>query len=250
MNKNAATEFRLQLVRAREDALKDSEAFEGILYAVERLGQFLLGKIENLGVYEATLKDLAKKSPLATEIPREWRNLHIPFPDLYTLVRNARNDALHSGARARAVTDHAIQLSLILEDALRLTADDNRVSDFMVRSPVIAELWQPVSFARQIMLTNSFSYLPLRTVDGEWKMLSDQALAIYLQSSTSNADRKRRLATPLEDAELGVLPSADRLIDIDSIASVLEKLDGLPCLIFREDDDENPIGILTAFDVL
>ena len=34
----------------------------------------------------------------------------------------------------------------------------HQVSDFMVRNPVCASMWQPLSFIRQSMLVNSFSY--------------------------------------------------------------------------------------------
>lgn len=250
MTKDQAQAFRCELQQARENAFKDSEAFDGIIHIIERLGQFLFEKIGDLGKYEPKISELAAHSPLAYQVADEWRTIHQPFKQLYREVRNARNDAIHIGAEARTLTDHAIQLSLILEDALRVTADDNFVSDFMVRNPIIAELWQPVSFARQVMLTNSFSYLPMRMQDGKWKMLSDRALATYLQNSPTNSNRKERLAKPLESAELAELPLAEHLLDSEPISSILAKLDGPPCLVFRTGDDQNPVGILTAFDVL
>ena len=70
------------------------------------------------------------------------------------------NDALHQGAFARHLTIHAIDLALILEDALR-SFEEPRVSDYMVRNPLFAELWQPIGFIRQQMLANSFSFLPV-----------------------------------------------------------------------------------------
>ena len=38
--------------------------------------------------------------------------------NLYDLVRNARNDAMHEGAFARNLAVHLVQLSVMLEDAL------------------------------------------------------------------------------------------------------------------------------------
>jgi hypothetical protein len=68
---------------------------------------------------------------------------------------------LHQGAFARRLTGHAIELSLVLEDALRRSLDSPVVGDYMVRGPICAEPWQPISFIRQRMLANSFSFLTL-----------------------------------------------------------------------------------------
>src|SRR5215472_7380941 len=112
MDRRAAVTFSDQLREAREDALRDSEAFDGLIHVVERLGSFLRSKIYDLGGYKPDLEKAASCSALAKEIPEQHGNVHIPFSLLYDLVKDARNDALHQGAFARRLTGHAIELSL------------------------------------------------------------------------------------------------------------------------------------------
>jgi CBS domain-containing protein len=249
MTPEAARDLRLQLQHAREDALKDAEAFDGIIHVVERLGSFCLGRVESLFRYQTKVEEVASSSSLATDIPNQWRGVHTPFSLLYDMVRDARNDAMHIGASARHLTTHAIELALILEDALRMRENSKYVSDFMVRDPVCAHLWQPVSFVRQQMLTNSFSYLPVKNAEGHWCLVADLQVAKYLQGQT-NAERKRRLAQPLGEATEIALISATRLTSNEPIDSALENFDGRPLLVFRDDAKSELTGILTAFDLL
>lgn len=147
--------FRDQFRRARAVALGDAEAWHGVVVAVEQLAVVIAPGSKNLHRAAPHVGEIASPSPLASDIPATFRDLHTPFGDLYHLVRTARNNALHEGAFARRLTRHAIELCLILEHAL--TPMSNRVSDYMVRDPVVAELWHPVSFVRQTMLMNAFS---------------------------------------------------------------------------------------------
>jgi len=151
--------FRDLFRQARLLAYQDAEGFQEILFTLEKFGSYQAKKILDLGRYKHSVDKIAVKSPLYLDVPEKWREYHLPFCILYELVRNARNDALHQGAYARHLTDHAIQLSMIIEDALM--NDANLISDYMVRSVVFADLWQPLSFVRQQMLANSFSYLPV-----------------------------------------------------------------------------------------
>jgi hypothetical protein len=156
--------------------LGDAEAFDGIIHVVERLGSYLSkerrgdkGEHGTLSKYTDELSALAAHSGMAVETPDRFRNLLTPFGTLYEFVTVARNDALHQGAFARHLTKHAIELGIILEDALS-NHMDLVVMDFMVRNPVrnpvYAEPWQPVGFIRQQMLANSYSYLPVFGDDG------------------------------------------------------------------------------------
>jgi hypothetical protein len=258
---NAARDFRIQFQQAREGAVKDAEAFDGIIHVVERLGSFCLGYVANLGQYKPEVEKLAELSSLVN-LPAKWRNVHTPFSLLYDLVKDARNDAMHQGASARHLTTHAIELALVLEDALRMIENDKKeplvVSDYMVRDLVCADLWQPISLIRQRLLTNSFTYLPVEEA-GQWCLLSDVQVAKYLQESCSNNERKERLAEPLQTAGFK-LCRAKRVNETMSIDMALEKFDDKPIhepiLVFRdgakEGDNANakPVGILTAFDLL
>src|ERR1017187_9447960 len=233
MKPKAARDFRLQLQQARENALKDAEAFDGIIHVVERLGSFCFGRVESLGLYQAALEKLANLSSLATKVPDKWRNVHTPFNLLYSMVKDARNDAMHQGASARHLTTHAIELALVLEDALRMSENAKKVSDYMVRDPVCAHLWQPVSLVRQQMLTNSFSYLPVQNEEEQWCLVSDLEVAKYLQGQT-NKERNRRLATTLQKAveakEIALLQRKP-LNDETAIDKALEGFDGKPILV-------------------
>ena len=164
----------------RSAAFRKSRGCEGrrgflrVLFAVERLGSFLSKEIGTLNSYLPVLQDLACDSPLASALPKVYPGLHLPFYRLYQLVMQARNDALHQGAYARHLTRHAIELSIVLEDALM----DNlgTVAEFMVRDPLCCSLWQPLSFIRQQMLANDFSFLPVQIKNGEWRLLADRSL--------------------------------------------------------------------------
>jgi hypothetical protein len=256
---NAARDFRIQFQQAREGAVKDAEAFEGIIHVVERLGSFCLGRVECLNkYYEPLWEQVARHSWLAAD---GCRNVHTPFSLLYTLVKDARNDAMHQGASARHLTTHAIELALVFEDALRMIEKNMKgsmvVSDYMIRDLVCADLWQPISLIRQRLLTNSFTYLPVEKA-GQWCLLSDVQVAKYLQGC-SNTERKKRLAEQLSAAGFE-LCRAKRVNETMSIDKALEKFDDEPIhepiLVFRdgakEGDNANakPVGILTAFDLL
>lgn len=159
MEHDAAMYFRDQFREARARALRDAEAYQEILFSIERFGAALTGKIGTLWSYTDDIADRARGSPLAEDIPYEHREWHVPFPALYEVVRDARNDALHQGASARHLTTHATQLVLVLEDALNEQATS--VGDYMVRDPLCAFPWQPINLVRQQMLANNFSYLPI-----------------------------------------------------------------------------------------
>ena len=138
-----------------------------MLRVFELIGQQLGRDIKGLADYSAKLSDLASASPLAADLPSKWPEYHTEFGALFEEMRQARNDAVHQGAHARTLTDHAVELSIILEDALM--TDASKVSQFMVRDVVDAKLWHPLSYIRQQMLTHAFSYLPIWHADA-WNL--------------------------------------------------------------------------------
>ncbi len=251
MERNAVITFAGQLREARESALRDCEAFDGILYAVERLGSFLYGKIKHLGAYQSKIEAIASDSPLAETIPCRYPSLHVPFSRLYDLIKEARNDALHQGAFARRLTSHSIEISLVLEDALRRNMSDAKVSDYMVRNPTFAELWQPISFIRQQMLANSFSFLPVKMPDGAgWSIISDLEIAAYLGTDTEL--RKARLAQSLQCAKIP-LKETKPCGENTTLEDALRRFgdDQRPLFVSRDEGDHLVLaGILTPFDLL
>lgn len=255
INRESAVVFAGQLRTARLEALGDAEAFVGIIHVVERIGSYLRGRQGSLGAYRSVLSTLAAKSAFSSEKFRIFRDVLTPFGELYDLVRAARNDALHQGAFARHLTNHAVELAILLEDALGSYMTPTRVvADFMVRNPVCAGPWEPVGFIRQMMLANSFSCLPVCCDDGEWLVISDLLIAQFLHEAPDKKSRTTRLAMPFKEALrqnlLGFLSS--EFIDAD--AEVSKAMTSLrpeaPILLVGNKNSRHLLGVLTAFDLL
>jgi hypothetical protein len=252
---DAARYFRDLLRQARAAALRDAEDFRDILYAVERLGSMLPHERDNLGGYEESICALAARSPLAESLPRAWPAFHSPFPLLYTLVRRARNSAMHQGVYARHLTSHAMELCLVLENALEQRLEPI-AADFMVRDPVAAALWQPVSFVRHTMLLNSFSFLPVEVqrsdVPPGWYLLSDLEVARYLRGGEVGDLSKRRLGESVEAAVQNglVLYPAKTVPASTPIAALVKEVEPRPLLVVSNLEEARLVGILTPFDLL
>jgi CBS domain-containing protein len=252
MDREVALHFRDQLREARAVALKDAEAFENVVFAIERIGIYMTGSVGSLGDFATPIAEYAKRSLLAEEIPELLPDWHSAFTTLYSLVRNARNDALHEGSFVRHLTNHAVELALVLEDALM--ADAINALHFMVKDPLCALWWQPISSVRRSMLANSFSFLPVFSkldVDPGWKLLSDFSLARYLREAGNNTERKKRLAKQLGGVvEAGAIQLARASVcrPEEPISKVLEVSRGQPVLIIGSNDELR--GIITPFDIL
>ncbi|MEL2319444.1 hypothetical protein AAER40_27925, partial [Klebsiella pneumoniae] len=54
-----------------------------------------------------------------------------------------------------------------------------KVRDFMVRDAVTVQPWQPVAYARQLMLMHSFTFLPVK-LDEQWKLVPEVSMAKFL----------------------------------------------------------------------
>lgn len=270
LNKEVALGFRDQLREARFKAQKDAEAFDEIVFVVERLGCYLKEQQGDLWKYRPFIVELATCSTLFCATSGARREVHTPFPQQYDLVREARNDRAHEGAAARHATSHAIELALVLEDALMNscnTDSDFKVSDFMVRTPVCASMWHPLSFIRQTMLTSSFSCLPVNAGTNDkplWQLVSDHEVAIYLRRKPNGRRPKDLLVYSLEkatkhdhDNKLSLI-TPFRFRATDAVEDVLEKWcaregkpeqNAHPVLVTREGTEEL-LGILSPYDLL
>lgn len=243
--------FRDNLRQARALAQQDAEAFHSLLFAFEQLGSVLHRRNATLYKYTSAIEKFAAQSPLAEEVPRTWRSFHTPFSILYDLLTDGRNKALHQGAYARHLAAHAIELSLVLEDAMnaRLSAT---AGDYMVREPVCAAMWHPLSFVRRSMLLNSFSYLPLlddRDSEPKWTLLSDLGVASYLRQDKDNDTRlSHTVEVALKSSKLALL-SVQTVRTSTSIKEILGRNDPHPVLVLS-DDEQYLLGILTPFDLL
>jgi CBS domain-containing protein len=141
-----------------------------------------------------------------------------------------------------------------LEDALMDSKYTAR--EFMVENPVCASLWEPVSFIRQRMLLNSFSFLPVLNC-GQWGFICETSLARYLRRPIEASDptngRKERLAVSLREAIASgqmELDSSEVCIPSTPIDEIVGKLNGSPILVVQEGDPTRLLGILTAYDLL
>lgn len=254
----ARTYFLDELRQARLAAQQDAEAFDELLFVFERLGCYRLRESATLGDYRASLLALAGESALGVTFAANLAPWHSAAGTLYTLVNQARNDALHQGARARHLTEHTIELALLFEDAL-MNGNDPAITieDVMVRSPVVAVDWQPVSFAREKMLTNSFSTLPIFWA-GEWKVLTDAALVAFLRKVPANRDeRGKRLGLTLREAHDDGLRFAEAVVEppLATLTHVAERFVdpavGTVILVCTTGAATGQLlGIVTAFDIL
>jgi hypothetical protein len=231
--------FRDLFREARSKALNNAENFEDLIFALEKLGKFLHGESKQIGDLVADYSCLSKK------IPECLPEFHTDFCTLYDLVRKARNSAMHEGVFARNITRHAIELSIVLEDALM--SQEKRVKDFMIRNALCAFGWQPLSFIRQNMLANSFSYLPFCD-NGKWKLISDLNLTKYLQDAENRKIREQRLSQKLKDSQIKLI-DADTKNAEQEIKSFVNEWKGLPICVTLKNSNEI-VGILTPFDLL
>jgi hypothetical protein len=142
LSQESAKTISEQFPSARMAALADAESFDRIIHVVERLGSYLTkellsdkGTHGNFCAYRVKLCELARKSSLGNTSRGNLTSVLTPFEILFNLVKDGRNDALHQGAFARHLTKHAIELAIVLEDALKAELKPI-VMDFMVQNPV------------------------------------------------------------------------------------------------------------------
>ena len=237
--------YRDQLRSARAAALADTEGFEEVIHVLELIGRQKSNKIKKgLKSYEKELAELAKGSLLSSCIAQKISAFHTPFKELFKELVNARNDAVHQGAHARILTDHAVDITLILEDAIM--SGYSKVSQYMVRGVVIAEPWHPISYVRQQMLKHSFSHLPVFVES--WKLISESAMAKYLRGQP-NGERSKRLVRQVKDAS-GLLVDAETKSPDEELSGVLQCIDDRPILIVNGNQKNQLVGILCASDVM
>jgi hypothetical protein len=95
LSSEVARSFRDELRNARALALQDGERFTDVLFAIKRLGSFLIKEIAGLSNYERALTCLARESPLADYSSGNGTQGRSKFSALFEVLRMGRNDALH-----------------------------------------------------------------------------------------------------------------------------------------------------------
>lgn len=249
--------YRDLLRAARYAALADSEGFHEVCFALESLGLRLHGKKADLGTYQRSLKKLAKESVVLSEFTEIFPATFTSFDALYDLIRNARNDAMHTGVYARHATTAAIELCIGLEAAIMKDCEllRHQVKHYMVKSPISVEPWQPVAHARQLMLTHSFSFLPVKL--GSWKLISENSLARYLQFGVKGGRKiSELLGANIQNAtEFGLVLIEANLVELDDDIHTLlglfsESYQCEPRLWLVKDHSENLCGVLSPFELM
>jgi hypothetical protein len=247
--------YRDTLRTARYAALADAEGFTHICFALEAIGLRLLGQQGDLGQYEHRIGVYAVMSPLLNELAKRSPSHFKSFDALYQIVRNARNDVMHTGDYARHATDAAIELCIGLEEAL-MKKVQRTVGDLMIKSPIVVEPWQPLALARQLMLMHSFSFLPV-CIGGQWHLVSELAVAKYLNQSQRL--RGERLANSIKAAKADgmELTAVERgqLLDltmtIDAVLATAKVKDGpMLWLVKNDQHPEHLAGVLSPFELM
>ena len=254
----SALTFRNAFREARLKVLENAENYQELLFVLERLGTHLAGRDVSLACAKPCIMKLVKHGALEGR-PAVSVTGELCASELYDLVRNARNDAMHEGAFARNLAVHLVQLSVILEDALVNGADGRKAKHYMMRAPITAEPWEPIAFVRQKMLVHSFSHLPVR-IDGCWKIVSDHGIAVYLWQQDGGVGVKERLQQRLDHA-VGTLVVRPAIVvsPEDVMCDVVNEHEeairqGDPILVEADIKGEKKetllVGILTPFDLL
>ena len=270
LEQEPALAFRNAIREARANVLADAEDFQSMIRLIERLANHLCGKDVSLGSKKARMSVLKLFGENAKEAGASaYGTSLLSASELYELSRHARNDAVHEGVFARNLSQHLVQLSILLEDALVDEALSPRIKHYMTSDPKTAEPWEQVKFVRQRMLANSYSHIPVR-IEKSWKILSDHGIAIYLWGNGAGVKSKLscRLDSAINAKSAGLpVESAKSVAPEDSVDSVLREHSeyikrGLPLLVeekIRANGDEDGcgrkdenllIGIVTAFDLL
>lgn len=245
--------YRDQLRVGRYAALADAEGFQQICFALEALGLRLIRRKENLGVYKNVLSQIYKKYHEQAELSEKFPGYFSSFNSLFELIKTARNDAMHTGVYARHATAAAIELCIGLETALMNEANMSRtlVKDFMVKSPITVESWQPIAFARQLMLTHSFSFLPVQR-GGQWMLISESAIAKYLRRT--DMAWKALMGMDVERASQSGLSLIEaQMVSLDqSVTSLLDGADdtNLVRLWLVQDGNGRLCGVLSPFELM
>ena len=174
--REAFVEYRDEIRTARYAVTEKGAGYEVIVQAVERLGAYLWnpglkGKFGDLGKYEKVLKDLVKDFVVIEHFNR-----------VYERVRIGRNAGVHQGAEARPLIQNAVELAIMLEHALREASGMNKAREVMASPVVRTYTWEPVAQARQKMLAESYSALPLwqkkcEGCEGGWSVITADAAA-------------------------------------------------------------------------
>ena len=251
MNLQAIKGFKHQLRDARGRAQRVAEEYRAVVQVIEAFGRYLHGPGGGaMGAFECAI---IKWYPGGTTAWKQRVDGGPSIKTLYRRVREMRNAEVHEGAAARTLTVQAVELALRLEDAMREKCGAMTVADYMVTSPMVAELWQSVSWVRREMLSGGFSAVPLLSDEKQWWLITDTALVQYLRKCKCNTANDR-----LGDALVKPMGCKLRLREARTVPSglcaesfVAETLDAEePVFLVVDEGDSRLRGVVAAHDLL
>ena len=254
--REAFVEYRNEIRKARQAVTEEGAGYEVIVQAVERLGAYLWnpcsergkfrGKFGDMGKYKEKLKNLVKDPVVMTYFCR-----------VYERVQIGRNAGVHQGAEARPLVQNAVELAIMLEQALREVSGMNEAQEVMASPVVRAYTWEPVAQTRQKMLAGSYSALPLwrqksEKCEGGWSVITADAIVKWLQQAPSDTCRKEREKMQLADAM-----AMEKRLALKACETRPEEEIVLPAggwtggvLLVTHGEQRDLIGVVTAFDLL
>lgn len=243
--------FRDLLRAARYSALADAEGFSQICFALEELGMRLTAKKESLGPYKEAIRSLAYNSIIFSSIAENNPHIFSRFDSLYEILLIARNDAMHTGAYARHATHAAVELCINLEEALMNMKNNGRktAADYMVKSVIAIEDWQLVAQARQMMLTYSFSFLPIFH-DGKWKLLSDSAIACFLHKNTWKTALAQSISEATRNGGLKLIAADPLSLDTNIDHLLSESSEDPHPTLWLVTHENKLVGVLSPFELM
>lgn len=207
-----------------------------ICFVLEELGQRLRGQKETgLGRY---------RDALVRAVDENQRDA---FASRLERLIEARNDKAHQGVSARKAVNHAVFVGTVLENGL--VANMVTVDDLMVEGVLFAEPFMTLAKVRELMLSHSFSFLPVQLPDA-YALIPDFEVAKLRRTSTGDGWKRLQGQTVKQLLEAGVLSTVPaKVVHTGTLLNACkESLSAEPWLI--QNDVGHIIGILSAFDWL
>ena len=249
--REAFVKYRDEIRTARYAVTEKGAGYEIIVQAVERLGAYRwnpgsdAGQFGDLGRYREVLMDLVRDFVVTEHFNR-----------VYERVRIGRNAGVHQGAEARPLIQNAVELAIMLEHALREKSGMNKAREVMVSPVVRTYTWEPVAQARQKMLAESYSALPLwqkkcEGCEGGWSVITADAIVKWLQEAPDRTCRIEREKMQLSGAIREGLKTA-KACKTGPEEEIELPDDGWRggVLLVTNGEQHDLIGIVTAFDLL
>ena len=184
----------------------------------------------------------------------------VGFLDLYTSVREARNDIAHTGTEAALAGARSSAMATVLMEALAAAAQGDHgqtMCEVMVSNPMCAHDWQTLADLRRTMLVNDYSVLPIS--DGQignqaWECVEDEKLAKRLRGGGRSRQPRTLGDERSEEGGAGMeILEAVTVKEDMPVRSVLGK-SRLPVVVTRlaakDEKKRELVGIVTAFDLL